>query len=337
MSPRNHSNWPRTLITGAGGPAAIAVIRSLLAAGVPVAVADADPTATGLFMVPAEQRYVIPHADRGDFVESLLDACLDSGSGALLPTVDAELLPLARERSRFAAQDIATLVGAESALRAALDKEALGRLRPEGVAMPRTVPLRHDTLDAVAYPAIAKPRRGSGGRGVRRVEAAADALELAGSPNGEDMILQELLPGAEYTVDVLVRQDGLLVAAVPRERLRIDSGVAVAARIVRDAELERAAASVMRALGLVGLCNVQLKVSRAGRPALLEVNPRPAGTLPLTVAAGVDMPVLAVADAVGEPVAPVEDYDEIAIVRYLEDIVIPAADISPPPLEAVVA
>ena len=88
--------------------------------------------------------------------------------------------------------------------------------------------------------------------------------------------------------------DGRVVAAVPRTRTRVDSGVSIAGRTVHDPELEETAAAVARAIGLVGVANVQLRRDRDGRPALLEVNPRFPGALPLTIAAGVDIPSLVV-------------------------------------------
>jgi carbamoyl-phosphate synthase large subunit len=125
---------------------------------------------------------------------------------------------------------------------------------------------------------------------------------------------------------VLVRGDGQVMAAVPRTRDRIDSGVAIAGRTVHDAELMAAATEVVEAIGLVGIGNVQFKRAADGTPGLLEVNPRVPGTLTLTAAAGVDMCSLALADLLGEPVADTVDWVEVAVVRHLADIVVPIED-----------
>jgi carbamoyl-phosphate synthase large subunit len=116
------------------------------------------------------------------------------------------------------------------------------------------------------------------------------------------------------------------MAAVPRTRDRIDSGVAIAGRTVHDAELMAAATEVVEAIGLVGIGNVQFKRAADGTPGLLEVNPRVPGTLTLTAAAGVDMCSLALADLLGEPVADTVDWVEVAVVRHLADIVVPIED-----------
>ena len=69
-------NQIRVLVTGAGGPAAIAVIRSLgvirkfnLIAG------DMDPWAAGLYLVPPQNRVVLLPADHAEFIENLLAIC----------------------------------------------------------------------------------------------------------------------------------------------------------------------------------------------------------------------------------------------------------------------
>ena len=52
----------RLLITGAGGAAAISVWKSL-AAEHELHMADMDPLASGLYLVPEAQRLIIPRGD----------------------------------------------------------------------------------------------------------------------------------------------------------------------------------------------------------------------------------------------------------------------------------
>ena len=118
-----------------------------------------------------------------------------------------------------------------------------------------------------------------------------------------------------------------MIASVPRLRARVDSGVAVGSRTVRDPELEAFGRSVAEATGLTYVANVQCKADAAGRPALLEVNPRIPGTLALTIASGVDMPRLALAALRGEPVPAWLGFRERAMIRYLDERVLDPAEI----------
>ena len=143
--------------------------------------------------------------------------------------------------------------------------------------------------------------------------------DLAGIPRDGSMIAQAHLPGEEYSLDVLARADGRAVAVVPRVRLKVDSGVSVAGRTVRDPELEAFGRRVAARIGLTSVANVQCRRDERGRPALLEVNPRLSGAMPLTVAAGVNMPSL----LLGEDHVP---YHEVAMVRFLDDRTFPVEE-----------
>ena len=65
----------RILITSAGGPSAISVWKSL-AAEHEVHMADMDPVATGLYLVPSDRRLVIPRGDDPSLVPALHQAFL---------------------------------------------------------------------------------------------------------------------------------------------------------------------------------------------------------------------------------------------------------------------
>lgn len=314
----------RVLVTGAGGPAGVAVLRSLARRDdVTVLAADMDRYASGLYLVDAGARHLVEPGLAETFVDSLLALCERERVDVLFSTVDVELPRVAAERKRFDA--IGTVLAAPSleTLEVSLDKYALAQRCAGAVLVPRTELLGASDPNSWEYPVIVKPRRGAGSRGVHLV-ADADALRALGED--EDTLVQAHLPGEEYSVDTLADADGHVVAAVPRSRLRVDSGVSVAGCTVADAELEATARRVAAAIGLTGVANVQLRRDAEDRPALLEVNPRFPGAMPLTVAAGVDMPSLALDLALGLPLPAYVPFREVAVIRYLEDVFLdPAA------------
>ncbi len=319
----------RVMVTGSGGPAAVNFLRMVDRPGVTWFAADIDPVASGLYLVPAQQRVLLPRGDSPDFTDAALTLCRQLGVDVLVPTVDTELLPLAARSSEFAHDGIRLLSPSLATLEKTLDKWELIQLCGDLVRVPATVLWTGAESEAdlaragIGWPLVAKPRRGSGSTGVYVLESFDELQRL---PTDGSQLLQELLPGEEFSVDVLVRADGQLMAAVPRTRDRIDSGVAIAGRTVRDEGLMAAAATVAKAIGLVGIGNVQFRRATDGTPGLLEVNPRVPGTLTLTAAAGVDMCTLALADLVGEPVPDTVDWIEVAVVRHLADIVVPIED-----------
>ena len=316
----------RVLVTGAGGPAAISVMKSLRAdASVSLIAADMDPWAAGLYLVPPEARTLVPAGLDAGFADATLARCVQMGAEVLIPTCDAELRPLGRARAEFARAGVELLLAPDQALDVCLDKLALAERCASHVPVPRT-----ERLDKVAdpdswtYPVIVKPRTGSGSRGIC---LAASSQELARIDATPDLLVQEYLPGAEYSIDVLADCSGRVVASVPRVRERVDSGVSVAGRTLHDSELEGLGAAVTAATGLTYVANVQFRRDAAGRPALLEVNPRFPGAMPLTVASGVDMPLMALDSLRGRPLPDRAGFRDVAMVRYLDERFVELGDV----------
>ncbi|HWL60106.1 MAG TPA: ATP-grasp domain-containing protein [Microbacteriaceae bacterium] len=309
----------RVLVTGVGGAAGIAVVRGLLGReDTEVFAADMDGWAAGLYLVPAEARRLVPPGRAPEFVTALAALVHADAIDLVISTVDVELVALAERRDELAPAILAA--PSSETLAIALDKYALAERCREVCRVPATRLAGPDALAVDwSYPVIAKPRLGAGGRGVRLVP---DRAALEALPLDEGLLVQDHLPGEEYSVDVLADASGHVVAAVPRLRSRVDSGVAIAGRTVRDAELESSAAAVAQAIGLVGVANVQLRRDHEGRPALLEVNPRFPGSLPLTIAAGVDIPSLVVDLFLGRSLPSSIPFREVASVRFLQDIVL---------------
>jgi carbamoyl-phosphate synthase large subunit len=313
----------RIFITGAGGPAGIALLQAAHELGHEVIAGDIDPYAAGLYLVEEAHRTLLPRGDDPDLVDCLLGLCRQHGVDILVPTVDVELIPVAQAAHRFRNAGVALALSPLRALQTCLDKAALARAARDVLPCPRTEVLRPGLdLSPFGGAFVLKPRRGSGSRGIHVCE---DGRLPGGIPFDGSYLVQELLPGAEYSVDTFVDASGTAIAAVVRERLKVDSGVAVVSRTVHDEALEASATAAAEAVGIRGVCNVQLRRNRDGVGALLEINPRFPGTMPLSRAAGVDLPALAFAIAQGKPTPTPPRFREIAMIRtFAEHWVTPA-------------
>ncbi len=325
------SGGTRVLFTGAGGPAAVAAIRTLLDRDDPADVyaVDIDPLAVGLYLVDAQHRALVPRGDDPGFVDRVHDLVRTWGIEVLVPTVDSELIPCAASVTRFADVGCQVMVSSVDALERTIDKFTLIDALRTHRAAPATVLLDAD-FDADSWiaggqvwPALIKPRLGSGGRGVAVVDGPD---ELARTPHDGSHLLQELLPGDEISVDVVARRDGRVVAAVPRLRLKVDSGIAVAGQTLHDDRAIADAREIVEQLGLSGPLNVQFKQDATGSWKLLEINPRLPGSSPLTMAAGVDLVGLPLADLLGTAIDDWYEFRDVAMVRHWEDVVIEAGE-----------
>ncbi|MGY1653100.1 ATP-grasp domain-containing protein [Geodermatophilus sp. SYSU D01119] len=283
--PASGSAAPAVLVTGAGGPAGVAVVRRLVALGHRVVGVDADATAAGAAL--ATVGAVVPRADHVRFVDALVALATAHGADALIATVAEELPALAAGADRLAAAGVATWLPDPEAVGICCDKAAFARaLRAAGVPHPATT----DTsagLAAVPGPWVVKPRAGRGSRGVRLLDTRAEVVEaLHGDAS---LIAQTRLTGREFTADALVDRHGELVTVVPRWRDDTRAGISVKGTTFDSPEVTAVVAAALLAVQLSGPANVQGFVADDGRASVVEINPRFSGGLPLTLAAGADV------------------------------------------------
>ena len=124
------------LVTGVLGPGS--VIRSLRPAATPGCRADLERFCSGLYLVPPEQRVLVPAGLSGEFVPVLLDWCRSFGVDVLFPTVDVELPTIAALRDEFSAIGVSVASPSLSTLEICLDKLSLADRCAGVLPVPRT-------------------------------------------------------------------------------------------------------------------------------------------------------------------------------------------------------
>jgi carbamoyl-phosphate synthase large subunit len=273
----------RVLVTGAGGPAGVAVIRSLKQHGHQVVAVDANPLAVGLRL--ADERHVVPLRTDPQYVAAVLRVATVGNVQALLCTVAEEYEVLVPATEYLEEAGIHTLMPALAAVRSCTDKWAFHRrISASGLPVPAT---NLGTDEGVPGPWVVKPRHG---RGSRDVVVATTRTQLASALRTvPDPIVQTELTGREFTCDTLVDASGTLVAAVPRWRIDTRGGISTVGETFHDDEVVNVVGLVLKAVELTGPANVQGFVSEDGRVVVHEVNPRFSGGLPLSLAAGADL------------------------------------------------
>ncbi len=156
-----------------------------------------------------------------------------------------------------------------------------------GFPAPRQCELAAALADPHSWPAplIVKPVRGSASVGVRRIDDRGDLIACARAR--EDLIVQTLAPGEEYTVHVYVDGQGRARCAVPCKRLEVRAGEVSKALTVKDAALMRLASGAAEALpGARGPLNIQIFKDGRGTMQVIEINARFGGGYPLADRAG---------------------------------------------------
>ncbi|WEK44390.1 MAG: ATP-grasp domain-containing protein [Candidatus Sphingomonas colombiensis] len=234
----------------------------------------------------ADVAYAVPRASDPDYVSALVDLCDRERVQLVVPTIDHELLPLAMAVDLFGAVGARVHISSPDFVRMARDKEITAkRLDAAGIATPRTVTPLHTNVThaAIDLPAIVKPRGGSSSIGLRVLRTRAD---LAGFELPADSIVQELLDGPEYTVNVFYDAEGNFRAAIPHLRLETRGGEMSKGRTERHAALTEIARQIGKsAMGIRGAFCFQAILTTRG-PVVFEINARFGGGYPLAHHAG---------------------------------------------------
>lgn len=151
--------------------------------------------------------------------------------------------------------------------------------------------------DYNSLPVFIKPRKGQGAVGAKVIKSQTDVpvdIDL------NDYVICEYLPNEEYTVDCLTDKNGVLKAVLPRSRKRLMAGVCIAGKNedLTD-EIKHIAQTINDRLNFKGLWYFQIKKDVNGKFKLLEISTRCAGTMCLSRAQGVNLPLLSVYTAMG--------------------------------------
>lgn len=142
------------------------------------------------------------------------------------------------------------------------------------------------------FPVFIKPRESQGSKGAKLINSGN---ELSPNINLNDYVICEYLPGEEYTVDCLTDKNGKLIFVSPRSRKRVLAGVTVSGAIEElTPEIQFIAENINKKMSFLGLWWFQIKKDSQGRWKLLEISTRVAGTMCLTRARGVNLPLLSV-------------------------------------------
>ena len=316
----------RLLFTCAGRRVALisAFVRAGRSLGLDVVVetADAEPqTAAGCL---ADRAHHVPAVRSPTYIPTLLDIARKRKIDLVFPLLDLELPKLARARPIFAQAGTQVVISSPRVIRRCRDKLALfAFFTREGIEMPATwtpdevMPRRRHR-----FPYFLKPRRGSAGEGNYLIRNLDDLQALV--PRVPDPIIQEFIPGPEFTLDVYTGFDGRPRCAVPRRRLEVRGGEVTKARTVKDDRIIRAGFQVAETLAECrGVITVQLILTPGGDLRVIEVNPRFGGGAPLAVYAGANLPRWLLAEWMGRQprIRPDHFRDGVTMLRYHESFV----------------
>ncbi len=231
----------------------------------------------------------------------------------VLPAYDDIVLALARHAGSIGARIVTSPLRTCEVSRS---KRATYQLLAEVVPVPRIL---NEIAAEPDFPVFVKPDIGQGSQGAALVQTAEHLSIIQDQYRhlGRELVVMEYLSGPEFTVDCFSHRGQGLLYCAGRERVRVRNGISVASRFVDNPVFLEYATAIAAELEFHGGWFFQLKQDRAGELKLLEVAPRIAGTMALSRAKGVNLPLLSIYEAFGMPLKVSPTDVEIEIDRAL--------------------
>lgn len=232
----------------------------------------------------------LPMISSPDFIEKFNDLLVDKQIDVVFPTHDTVAMFLADNEEKIQAKII---VAHKETAEICRDKEKTYNALKGGWFLPKTYSL----IDS--FPVFIKPKESQGAVGAQLIRNREDIPPV----DLDKYVICEYLPGREYTVDCLTDLSGRLLGVFPRSRNRLMAGVTVSGQTeLLTEDIKQIAEFINSKLKFRGLWWFQIKEDINRKWKLLEVSTRCAGTMGLTRARGVNLPLLSVYVTMGYPV-----------------------------------
>lgn len=300
----------RILVTNCHTRMGYAVAKNLVANGHQViAAARRVPSMPAkLKGVVGEVAYPDPYIDTEGFLTALCKAVTALQVDVVFP-VHEETFVVAKHKDFFA--NVLLVAPSFRALMSAHDKLASYTLAcSAGVDAPLTFSAQSRTeidtaLQKTGWPAIIKPRFGSGANQVRRLRhrAGYDAwIQSVPETFHDPLLVQSYVPGCGVGFGCLVWEEKIRASAghIRMREIPISGGTSTARRSFQHEKMAAAAHALLRRSGLNGVAMVEFRYDETSdRFAFLEINPRYWGGVSTGIAAGVNFPVLHLDHALG--------------------------------------
>jgi carbamoyl-phosphate synthase large subunit len=209
----------------------------------------ADPNPLAPARYAADLAVAPPRIDDPGYIPFLERVVAEHDVRAVVPLTDLDIEALAAAGDR-----LPSFVPSAEIARATFDKyETHHLLLGHGLPSPPTVLPGEEPS---SYPVMVKPRRGSGARSIHPAEDRAQMEFFIGYVK-EPVMVQRLMGGPEFSIDLLCDLGGRCLNAIPRTMIESRGGESIKGTVVFDEELIDLGKVVGEALGVRGPCTVQ--------------------------------------------------------------------------------
>ena len=259
------------------------------------------------------EKYIgeIPHIEDPDFESCLIHLTKLEKIDAIYPTMDAVIFKLKEIENSLNCKVISSpLETAEICYSKTKTYNALKDIVK--------IPNHFSEENAITrWPVFVKPDVGYGSRTVRII-SSQEELDGFLSVN-TNILIQEFLPGKEYTVDCFTESSGKLLFCGARERKRISNGISVRTEMAFQIqrECEDLATLINQRLKFSGAWFFQVKENEKRELVLMEIACRFGGASGIYRNLGVNFAMLSTFNAFGFPVKIIRNKSVLIMDRAL--------------------
>lgn len=322
---------PTVLILEAGSKAALPLIESSHAHGRRVIAGASRRYCCGFYSRAVRERvlYPSPTHEPEAHIEFLLKYLSHRHVDVLFPTGDIPTDIIARHQDMLRRYTHLALPAYE-VFQYGRDKiHTLQAAKRAGVPIPLTWYPHKQPLGQIAkdarYPCLIKPALSAGARGITFVRSGEELMKSIKNvqKNYGRCLVQEFVPqtGMQHKADVVLGEDGELLAGVVYEKLRYyppTGGSSVFNKTVHRPDILDLALRTLHEIKWRGFCDFDFITDpRNGATKLIEINPRYPESFRATYTAGVDMVELIYQLAHGRRPEPQLEYKADRYLRFL--------------------
>ncbi|MBZ4646708.1 MAG: hypothetical protein JG777_2197 [Clostridia bacterium] len=232
----------------------------------------------------ADKAYTIPAISDAKYMETLQDICKKEKISLIIPTIDTELEILADNVDKFHSIGTDVLISSIDTVRITQNKmETFKFFKSIGIKTPNSYGTGMQYTGN--FPCFIKPISGSSSINTFKVKNEKE-LEFFKYYIG-DYIIQDLIIGEEYTIDIFCNFEGEPIYITPRIRIATRSGEVNKTKIHNDPILIEQVMQIIKALKPKGPLTVQaIRNENDGEYYFIEINARFGGGSPLSMMAG---------------------------------------------------
>lgn len=270
-----------------------------------------NSSAISAAFLAADQSVITPLIHDPGYIPFLYEYCEQQKIEMIIPLFDIDLPILAAAKEGFKARGIEVIVSGLSVIQICNDKwKTFCFLKEHGFSVPKTYLTVNEAKTAlqsgqINFPVIIKPRWGMGSLSIF---IADDFLELevlykkcekeiqksylqfeAEQDRQHSVIIQEMISGDEYGLDVINDLNGQYQTTIVKKKLAMRSGETDAAQIVSDAKVEQLGADLAFAMKHIANLDVDLIIT-GNNYYMIDLNARFGGGYPYSHMAGTDLP-----------------------------------------------